>query len=114
MDAILLWIPYPLMLINRAACGFLGVNSASLREAAVQRYIPDEHRAKLNAFLDMLCSAFCSLFALLIGALGEVMDYRWCITLSALFTCAVCWMTIWRKRRGVKNIYQQEWISPAA
>jgi len=53
MDGILLWIPYPFMLVNRAVCGFLGVNSASLREAAVQRYLPDEHRAKLNAFLDM-------------------------------------------------------------
>lgn len=50
MDMILLWSPYPLMLANRAAVGFLGVNSATLREAAVQRYIPDELRAKLNAF----------------------------------------------------------------
>ena len=113
MDTILLWIPYPFMLVNRALCGFLGINSASLREAAVQRYIPDEHRAKLNAFLDMECALFCSLFTVLIGALGEVMDYRWCITLSALFTCVVCWLTIWRKRKGVRMIYQQEWKAEA-
>ncbi len=109
MDAILLWIPYPFMLVNRALCGFLGINSASLRSAAVQRYIPDEHRAKLNAFLDMECALLCSLFTVVIGALGEVMDYRWCITLSAVFVCAVCWLTIWRKRKGVRNIYQCEW-----
>ncbi len=113
MDTILLWIPYPFMLVNRALCGFLGINSASLRSAAVQRYIPDEHRAKLNAFLDMECALFCSLFTVLIGALGEVMDYRWCITLSALFTCVVCWLTIWRKRKGVRNIYQREWETEA-
>lgn len=113
MDTILLWIPYPFMLVNRALCGFLGINSASLREAAVQRYIPDEHRAKLNAFLDMECALFCSLFTVLIGALGEVMDYRWCITLSAVFVCAVCWLTIWRKRKGVRNIYQREWETEA-
>lgn len=109
MDMILLWISYPLMLVNRFVCGFLGVNSASLREAAVQRYIPDEHRAKLNAFLDMIISFSVSLFALLMGAMGEVMDYRWCITLSALVTSVTCWLTIWRRRRAVRSIYQQEW-----
>lgn len=109
MDMILLWVSYPLMLVNRFVCGFLGVNSASLREAAVQRYIPDEHRAKLNAFLDMIVSLAVSLFALLMGALCEVMDYRWCITLSAFVTAATCWLTIWRKRKNVRNIYQREW-----
>jgi len=109
MDAILLWIPYPLMLVNRALCGFLGVNSASLRAAAVQRYIPDEHRAKLNAFLDMMAAFAASVFALLLGALGEVLDYRWCITLSAGFVFLICWLTIWRKRSHVRSIYQREW-----
>ena len=108
MDMILLWIPYPFMLINRALCGFLGVNSASLREAAVQKYIPDHLRAKLNAFLDMLISFSVAAFGLLMGAMGEVMDYRLCISLSALVTCAACWATIWRKRKAVRAIYQQE------
>ena len=40
MDACLLWLPYPLMLVNRAVCGFLGIQSATIRQAAVQRYIP--------------------------------------------------------------------------
>ena len=109
MDMILLWLSYPLMLVNRFVCGFLGVNSASLREAAVQRYIPDEHRAKLNAFLNMIVSLAVSLFALLMGAMGEVLDYRWCITLSALVSSVSCWLTIWRKRKKVRAIYQREW-----
>ena len=29
MDMCLLWLPYPLMLVNRAICGFLGSNSGS-------------------------------------------------------------------------------------
>ena len=33
MDLILLWLPYPLMLVNRAFAGFLGTNSATLRVA---------------------------------------------------------------------------------
>ncbi|MBQ6395203.1 MAG: hypothetical protein IJH87_02520, partial [Atopobiaceae bacterium] len=41
MDACLLWLSYPLMLANRAVCGFLGSNSLILRESATQRYIPE-------------------------------------------------------------------------
>lgn len=108
MDMILLWIPYPLMLANRAAVGFLGVNSATLREAAVQRYIPDELRAKLNAFFSMLISLAISVFSLLIGALGEVLDYRLCVTLCTSLAFAGCWATVWRKRRDVKRIYEGE------
>lgn len=108
MDMILLWIPYPLMLVNRALCGFLGVNSASLREAAVQKHIPDQLRAKLNAFLNMLVSLSVAVFGLLMGAMGEVLDYRLCISLSALVTSTTCWLTIWKKRRHVRAIYQQE------
>lgn len=37
MDILLLWLPYPGMLLNRALCGCLGMNSAAMREAAVQR-----------------------------------------------------------------------------
>ena len=44
MDMILLWLPYPLMLVNRSLCGFLGINSAIMRQAAVQKYIPDDYR----------------------------------------------------------------------
>ena len=46
MDLILLWLPYPLMLVNRAFAGFLGTNSATLRVAAVQSYIPESMRAE--------------------------------------------------------------------
>ncbi|MBQ9994715.1 MAG: MFS transporter, partial [Clostridia bacterium] len=39
MDACLLWLPYPLMLVNRAICGYLGIQSGTMRYAAVQKYI---------------------------------------------------------------------------
>ena len=107
-DMLYLWLPYPLMLLSRAVVGFLGINSASMRAAAVQRYIPDHLRAKLNAFQEVLISLAVAVFSLLMGALGEVMDYRLCVTLFAGVTCAVCWLTIWRSRAAVRHIYQQE------
>ncbi len=108
MDMLLLWFPYPLMLLSRAACGFLGINSAVLREAAVQKYIPEEYRARLNAFFSVLISAGISAFGLLIGAMGELLDYRLCITLAAGLCSAVLWCTVWRHRKSVRAIYNRE------
>lgn len=106
MDMILLWLPYPLMLINRGLCGFLGSNSAILRSAAVQRYIPEHLRARINAFDQMLFNASCTLLPLAIGALGEVMDYRLCITLCGGMALVVCWLLIFGRRKDVRSIYE--------
>ncbi len=107
MDMLLLWLPYPLMLLSRGICGFLGINSATLREEAVQGYIPDQLRAKLNALFSVLISGASAVFTLVVGALGEVLDLRLCITLCAGFACLVCWLTIWRCRGPVAEIYNR-------
>ena len=106
MDMCLLWIPYPLMLLNRACAGFLGINSASMRQAAVQRYLPEHLRARVNAFESICIMAASSFFSLLLGAMGEVLDYRLCVTLAAGFTLLVCWLTIWRGRGDIRRIYE--------
>ena len=106
MDMILLWLPYPLMLVNRSLCGFLGINSAVMRQAAVQKYIPDDYRARLNALDTVLSSAGLCVFSLAIGALGELLDYRLCLTVGGLFTSVVLWTTVWKNRKGVKKIYE--------
>lgn len=106
LDACLLWLPYPLMLVNRAACGFLGVNSAAMRQASVQQYLPDRLRARVNAYESMLILAAGSTLSLAVGALGEVLDYRLCMTVCGLSTMAACWGTIWKNRRAVRQVYE--------
>lgn len=106
MDMVLLWLPYPLMLLNRACTGFFGINSATMRAAAVQRYIPENLRARINAFENMCAMAATSVLSLLIGALGEVLDYRLCITLCGAFSMIACWLLIWRNRSSVRKIYE--------
>lgn len=108
MDMCLLWLPYPLMLVNRGLCGFLGSNSAILRSAAVQRYIPEKLRSRVNAFDSVLSMAAGSLLTLAVGALGEVLDYRWCVTVSAALAMFTCWAVIWRRRGDVRRVYEQE------
>ena len=108
MDVLLLWLPYPLMLANRAACGFLGINSATIRQAAVQRYLPDHLRARVNAYESMLVTAASAVLSLAVGLLGEVMDYRLCISLCAAMAMLFCWASVFRRRDAVREVLRGE------
>ena len=106
MDMCLLWLPYPLMLVNRGICGFLGSNSAILRSAAVQRYIPEKLRSRINAFDDVLITAGASVFSLMMGFLGEILDYRWCVTIGGAIAMLATWLLIWGRRKDVRRVYE--------
>lgn len=106
MDMCLLWLPYPLMLVNRGICGFLGSNSAILRSAAVQRYIPEKLRSRVNAFDDVLITAGASVFSLMMGFLGEILDYRWCVTIGGAIAMLASWLLIWGRRKDVRRVYE--------
>lgn len=106
MDICLLWLPYPLMLASRACAGFLGANSAAMRQAAVQRYLPDRLRARVNAFEEICMVAASCCLSLVLGALGEVLDHRLCVTLAAGASMLACWLTIWKNRRAVRTVYE--------
>lgn len=85
MDACLLFLPYPAMLVNRFLCGALGVSSATIRESAMNCYLKPDLRARVNALCNVvfaLGSILCHLGA---GLLGQVMDYRLAVV---LITCA--------------------------
>lgn len=76
MDIILLFIPYPLMIINRFFCGFLGMTSATLRETSVQSYLPANMRAKVNAVFNVFMSLSIIIFQIIGGFLGDILGYR--------------------------------------
>ena len=105
MDTVLLWLGFPLMLVNRGVCGFLGINSATLRASSVQNYLPDNMRAKVNAVFNMLYALVPTLLTLAVGALGEVMDYRLCVTLVSAAGLLPCYLIMWRGREDVKKVY---------
>ena len=108
MDMCLLWLPYPLMLLNRGICGFLGSNSAIMRSAAVQSYIPERLRSRINAFEGVLITAGASAFSLLMGFLGEVLDYRLCLTIGGAIAMLASWILIWGRRKDVRMVYETE------
>ena len=108
MDAVLLWLPYPFMLVNRAICGFLGAQSSTMRYAATQKYIPESMRARINGFQSMVFLAFESVLTLAVGALGDIMDLRVVMTVCGAICLAVCFLTVVRRRGQVEKIYMTE------
>lgn len=109
MDTVLLWLGFPLMLVNRGICGFLGINSATLRASSVQNYLPDNMRAKVNAVFNMLYALVPTLLTLAVGALGEIMDYRLCVTLVSAAGLLPCYLIMWRGREDVKKVYNRKY-----
>lgn len=75
-DMALLFLPYPAMLANRFFCGSLGICSATIRESAVQSYLPEQMRARVNAFFNVLFAVGGAAFQFLAGALGQLIPYR--------------------------------------
>lgn len=107
MDALLLWLGYPLMMLNQGVCGFLGINSATLRESSVQNYIPDAIRTKINALFTMAYAILPGIITLIMGACGEIMDYRVCVSLFSLLSALACYWIIYRGKKEISKIYNQ-------
>lgn len=76
MDSILLFLPYPLMLVNRFLCGALGSTSATIREVAVQSYLSADMRARVQALFQVIFAIGGILFQLAAGILGTYLPYR--------------------------------------
>ena len=93
------------MLVNRGICGFLGINSATVRASSIQQYLPEEYRARVNAFSGATICVASSLSALLFGAIGEVLDYRVTVTIVALISIMICWLTVGRNKKELDKIY---------
>ena len=103
---LLLWLPYPAMLLNTAISGALGTNTYSIREEAVQRYIPDEQRARINGWQQVFFSLIGSAAALVLGALGEVLDYRVCYTIAGTAALVSAWITLVGHGPAIKTVLE--------
>ena len=107
LDGALLFLWYPLMLAARFLCGFMGVNTATLRTAAVQNYLPADLRARVNALFSVLINGAMMLSQLAAGALGEILPYRVVSLLFAAFSFVMIHAFIVRNRSSVEPIYNR-------
>ena len=105
-DAILLFLPYPGMLLNRFVCGGLGTTSATIRSAAVQSYLPGEMRARVNALFDAIFAVGGIAFQLVAGAMGQIMPYRTAILLISVFVFVWIYVLIVRPAEENRPVYE--------
>lgn len=106
MDSVLLFMPYPLMLINRFLCGALGTTSATLREAAVQSYLPQSIRTRINAFFNVIFAAGGIVFQLAAGSLGQFLSYRIVALSLGLFTLSSAFIFICLPAKENRKVYE--------
>ena len=93
-DMILLFTPYSAMLVNRFICGGLGNTSATVRETAVQSYLPDNMRARVNAVFNAVFSVGGILFQIFAGMLGERLPYRAVMVIMGTIGLVAIWVFI--------------------
>lgn len=106
MELILLFLPYPLMVINRFFCGVLGMTSATLREASVQSYLPSNMRAKVNAVFNVFISVSVIAFQMLAGFLGDIIGYRLVVVLLAGIGLVSIYIFIIKPSEENKKVYE--------
>lgn len=105
-DMILLFTPYPCMVVNRFICGGLGTTSATVRETAVQSYLPENIRARVNALFSAIFSVGGIFFQVFAGGLGEVLPYRTVIILMGIISLAAVWILIVRPSDENRKVYE--------
>lgn len=106
MDLILLFTPYAAMAVNRFIVGGLGQISGTIRHTAVQSYLPDEYRARVNAFFNMWMSLGSVAFHLLAGWMGQAFGYRAGCVMLTLMQVAACTLLIILPRRQNRPVYE--------
>ncbi len=105
MDSSLLFMPYPLMLINRFLCGALGSQSATIRQAAIQSYLPKDMRARISGLFSVIFAVGGILFYLLAGFLGQILPYRIVALLLGMTTFTSMFIFIWLPKEKNNKVY---------
>lgn len=107
-DMILLLSPYPVMLANRFLCGGLGTMSATLRETAVQSYLPSQMRARVNAVFQVIFSIGGIGFQFVAGVLGELLPYRLVVIVLGVLSLFAIWAFIVIPDKDNRPVYEAE------
>lgn len=107
-DGILLFMTYPIMIILRFICGFLGVNTGTLREAAIQNYFDREIRARVNGINNIVISFSMLLIQLIVGALGEYFPYPNIVLVMSIVTLVCMAIFMMRNKKEVEYVYKFE------
>lgn len=106
IDSIILFLPYPLMVISRFFCGLLGNQSSTIRYTAVNTYLPQEIRARIDSFISVMFAVGGFSFQLIGGALGEIIPYKYAALLMGSLSFLVMVIFIYLPKKDNLVIYE--------
>lgn len=106
IDSIILFLPYPLMIISRFFCGLLGNQSGTIRYTAVNAYLPQEIRARIDSFINVMFAVGGFSFQLIGGALGEIIPYKYATLLMGSLSFLVMVIFIYIPKKDNLVIYE--------
>lgn len=104
-DATFLLVPFTMMLVMKFILGLAGMNSANIRNTAVQSSIANEQRGKVNGVFSMLMGFAGIVGNMLFGVLGEYFYIPYVFVFAqVLYLLGVVFIYL-NPKNGIKDFY---------
>ena len=104
LDALLMYMPVPVMMPMCFAVGIMGITSYNIRISATQSYVPNERKGRFNGIFQMCVTIGSMLGELVAGGMAEFMGKREVNIVFMLMNAIAVWAVIYRGKRYVKPI----------
>lgn len=110
LESSLLLVSLPLMYIFKVVMGVLGMNSANIRNSAVQSKLEPAYRAKMNAFFSILIGLGTMLGNMVFGYLAEFIAIPLVVIISQSFYLLAVLLILLPNKNIIKPLYNLEHI----
>ena len=107
LHAILLLVPYWIMLIIQVIAGVLSINSFNIRMSSVQSYVPAEKRGRINGFYQIMVALGIIIGRLFAGYVGEFFEYTHIIIGMSAVGLLAFFVIIHGNKKHVSAVYNR-------
>lgn len=104
--SIILFVPFYGMVAIKGITGALGSASATIRESAIQSYLPSNMRARVSAIMNMFFSILYAAFQCIGGIIGEFIPYEYGVLGLSLLCLVFMYILIILPKEDNKKIYE--------
>ncbi len=108
LNATLLLVPYPLMLVVQVFVGVLSINSFNIRMSSVQSYVPAEKRGRINGFYQIMTAFGMIIGRIFAGFAGEYYEYTHIIIFMSTIGLISFFVFIAANKKHVSAVYNRE------
>ncbi len=107
-NGLMLYTPYPIMVIIMFVNGMLAVTSFNIRTSGTQNHVPDEIRGRFNGMFQMVTMAGSLIGQFLAGALGDVLPIPVIILAAQCVNLISALGIMIPNARFVKTVYNKD------